>query len=153
MAKFGNLKQFDPRGRTATMTMPIALTKPDGKRVTPKLIGRYAGDTNPAWQNALTKHNAKTGIIRKIQAGASGIEEIAIERDVELYPKHIITGWEDVIDEDGNPVSFSEKECREFLQALPRWVFTDVRIWFSSAANFVGEDQPTPDQIEEVAGN
>lgn len=153
MAKFGNLKQFDPRGRSVTMTMPIAFTKPDGTRISPKLTGRHAGESNKAWQNAVNKHNAKTGIMRRIAAGDSGVNQIAIDRDVELYPEHIFTGWEDVVDEDGNEVQFSKEECRQFLEALPRWVFDDVRLYFANAINFVGQDEPTPTQVADVAGN
>lgn len=154
MAKFGNLKkQFDPAGRTSVMTLPICWTKPDGTRVYPRLHMVYAGETNKPWTNAVNAFNAKTGLARKAMAGQQGADELALQRDKDLYPKHVIKGWSDVVDDDLTPVPFTEADCREYLEALPQWVFGEIRMYAVQAANFLPPEVPTPDETRDSAGN
>lgn len=153
MAKFGHLAKYDPKGRTSTITLPIVAELADGTRPNAKLHVRHAGESNNAWRNAVNKHNAKTGLARRAAMRTDDTGEIARRRDLDLYPIHIVTGWDDVYDEDGAPVPFSQDACREFLDAIPNWIFDDIRMHCVQAINFLDDEEPTAAEIEDVAGN
>lgn len=153
MAKFGNLRQFDPTGRTATMSLPIGYVRADGTTVQSKLVLAHAGDSNKRWQNAVNAHNAKTGLARKALSNSGEANALGMARDLDLYPKFIIQGWEDVVDDDGVPVAFSEENAREFLQALPQWIFDSIRLFAVQASNFVDATLPTLQEAKAAAGN
>ncbi len=102
----------------------------------PVLTVAPATEANKPYFNALLKRASKTA--RQIQAGAVNtglIEENRLE-DRELYPKHIIKGWHDVFDADGTKVNFNRGNLKEFLDALPDWLFDDLRSYCGSPANF-----------------
>lgn len=68
--------------------------------------------------------------------------------DRELYAKYIIIGWK-VNDAKGKPVKFTTENVEQFLNALPNWIFDNVRAFASSPESFIDlEIDP-----EETAGN
>jgi hypothetical protein len=86
---------------------------------------------------------AKSGIL-----SPKMLEEIR-DRDRALFPKHVITGWENVRDVDGADVTFSLAACKEFIEALPPDMFDEVREFAGDLVNFRA-DVVDP---EEVAKN
>lgn len=87
---------------------------------------------------------------RKSQATTMKTVEVNREEDRELYPGCVVVGWEKVLDDQGQAVEFSIEDCRDFLKALPDWVFDDVRNFAGNPANFV--DIPE-DYAEEALKN
>ena len=142
--KFGHLKKYDPKGRTATYTIPI-----EGD---PKILLKHAGQTNKPYTNAVVKHNAKSGALRRGRIDASTLEE-NLRLDRELFPRYVITGWEGVVDTDGVAVPYSAEACCEFLEALPDWIVQELSTFAARASNFLPDDMPSEAEIEDQAGN
>lgn len=143
---FEHLSAYDPRG-TSEFVLPIA-----GR---PSLKMRPAGQSNAPYFNAMAKRNAKSGQLRRLAQGQVDVDSIDQNRkeDRELYPVHVIVGWTNVNDSEGKPVQFTAVTCREFLQALPDWIFDEVRNFAAIPANFLPDDEPTTDEVQEAAGN
>ncbi len=112
-----------------------------------------ATEANRPYHAALLKRNARR--TRQLQAGRVDPAMIAQNRneDRELYASHVVRGWSGVKDDAGAVVPFSIPACLEFLQALPNWIFDELRNFASVATNFVAETEPTPDEVEEHGGN
>ena len=116
------------------------------------LICKPATEENKAYTNARLK--AAQGIVR---AGANvGVTQSVIEesreRERELYAAHVITGWENVCDLEGKPVECNASTLREFLDALPGWLFDDVRTFCRHPNNFF-PDRPDKAAVSATAGN
>lgn len=58
------------------------------------------------------------------------------ENDYSLYSRHVVTGWSNVVDEDGEPVPFTKANCEEFLRVLPEFLFDELRTFCGNASNF-----------------
>ena len=120
----------------------------------------HAGESNKPYFNALLKRSRKN--VRRMRAGAMDANTMAQNRDEDrtLYPRYVIKGWGCkkgpgiILDSKANEISYSEENLRTFLNALPNWLFDDVRLFASEEANFVdeqeGEEIPNP---EVVSGN
>ena len=120
----------------------------------PVLLIRPAGEKNKPYHNALLKRNAK--LAARFRAGTKVNREMMKENrehDRALYGKFIIAGWEGIVDDSGVEVAFSPEVCSQFLRSLPDWIFDDIRQFAGSAANFLADDEPDTDEIEETAGN
>jgi len=155
MSKFEHLAtRYDTRGRKAKFVLPIRGAKdPEtGKHLPAALILKHAGETNAGYNNAQNKHNAKTGLGRKALHGRGN--DIALERDLDLYPKHVIVGWENIPDTDWKAIPYTPEDCADFVQnGLQTWIFNEVRMFAIQAENFLADDEPTSDEIDETAGN
>lgn len=64
-----------------------------------------------------------------------------LAKDRILYAQYIVVGWVGVKDGDGNLVTFSKENVAAFLQALPDWVFNQIRSFASEPENFVEGDE------------
>lgn len=139
------------------MTLPIGrrVTAADGTTSTvhTRLHMKHAGEGNRAWMNAVQKWNAKHNMARRQARGGADFDELMRQRDVELYPKLVVTGWDDCFATDNSLVPFDEESCREFLAALPDWIMDEVRLYAVQAANFLPDDAPDEADIAETAGN
>lgn len=134
MADFSHLKGLDV-STDKTAEFHLHQITVNGK--TPVLIVAPATEANKPYFNALLKRAGKSA--RQVRAGAISSGMIAENRDEDrdLYPKHVVKGWRDVIDgKTGEDVKFSAKECRAFLEALPDWLFDDCRNFCGNPANF-----------------
>ncbi|RLE25520.1 MAG: hypothetical protein DRJ50_02770 [Actinobacteria bacterium] len=116
----------------------------------PKLLGVCAGEKNKSLRAAVNKANAQRGARATRNADAVNMQARAIVRA--QFPKHVIKGWEDVIDADGEPVVFSPEACDAFLRALPDWILQGVIEYFADPENFAGVGV-TAGEIGEVSGN
>ena len=85
----------------------------------------------------LLKRNSANA--RKIAVGGMTPEMIEENRseDRTLYPEHVIVGWEDVVNAQGEEVKFSKDAAKSFVAALPDWLFDNVRMFAGQPANFV----------------
>lgn len=129
MSNFSHLRALEVRDKTARCT--IYQIKGE-----PVLVVRPATEANKPYFNAVLKRTRKN--VRAVQAGAISQAMIAENRseDRELFPKHVVVGWEGVSDSHGAAVPFSEEACAEFLEALPDWLFDEVRNFAGNSANF-----------------
>ena len=133
MADFSHLQELDVSAET-TAEFTLHQITVNGK--TPTLIVAPATEANKPYFNALLKRAGKTA--RQVKAGAvnAGMIEENREEDKELYPKHVIKGWKDVVDATGEDTKFSAKDCEAFVAALPNWLFDEVRNFCGNPASF-----------------
>lgn len=152
---FGHLQKFSPKGRIVPFPLPFGITKDDGTFAPAVLHLRFAGDGNPGWLNAITAHAAANPTrLRGIATqGNREVAQLLEARDRALFPKHVVVGWDNVVDSEGQRVPFSVEACSDFFEALPLWILDDVRLFALTASNFVASNIPTPEQAEELAGN
>lgn len=152
MPKF-DFKHLEVRGDKTADYLIVELDTPPGTVDSsgrplrhPKLICAPATEaTKPYWSRSL-KRSGRRGPRARIDEAAvmEGREE-----DLELFPLYIVKGWEGVFDsETGKPVAFSRDACREFLTALPGWIFNNLRIWAKDPVNFLDEDAPSQAEVE-----
>jgi hypothetical protein len=155
MSKFAHIKErYETRNRVVRYTLPIkgARDPKTGEHLPAVLLLKHAGESNRGYNNALIKNNAQTGLARKAMTGRGG--DIALERDLELYPQHVITGWENIPDQNWNAVPYSREDCADFVQnGLQRWIFNELRLFAVQAVNFVDDDVPTSDEVKDAGGN
>lgn len=133
MTNFSHLAALEVSDESTTELTLYQITV-NGK--TPVLIMRPATEANKPYFNALLKRSGKTR--KQIQAGQMNANMISENRDEdkELYPRYVITGWRDVVDENGIDSKFGPDDCRDFIDALPSWLFDDVRTHAGNPANF-----------------
>jgi hypothetical protein len=77
------------------------------------------------------------------------------KRDRQLYPKYIDAGeWGGWIDrETGEEVPYSPEGFAELMEQLPDHLFDELRAFVNDPAEFMEEDEPSEEDIEETAGN
>lgn len=100
----------------------------------PKLIVRNAGESNKPYFNEMLRR-AEQLQRRKAKVSAELVKEHR-DRDRELFPKFVITGWKDVVDKNGAAVPFSQGDCQAFLGALDDDTFDMLREFCKDATNF-----------------
>ncbi len=131
MSNFNHLTKLDvKKGSTSTLTLfaiegdPILTLSP-------------ATEANNTYFNQVLKRSRK--FASAVQAGAISTEMLDETRslDRELYPVEVIKGWERVYDTDGKLVKFSPSECKDFVKALPNWIFDEIRQFAAKPGNFV----------------
>jgi len=134
MVDFSHLEQLDvTKDRTAEFTLHSI----EVNGVSPTIIVAPATEANKAYFNALLKRAGRSA--RQVAAGKinAGMIQENREEDRALYPAHIIQGWKDMLDADGSEVEFSRENCADFLNALPGWLFDDLRNFCGKPENFV----------------
>lgn len=148
MTRF-DFSAYDPTGRKVWYTLPVP------GRNAGRLHVMHAGETNKPYTNALARLGAK--MAKTEVAGGddavSAMLEKNLEMDRQLFPRHVITGWEGVLDTNREPVPFSPEACEEFLRALPDWLMRKLSGFVSRPANFIAEEEIDPDAFEAQAGN
>lgn len=79
----------------------------------PTLVVRHAGmDTNKPYMDALLKRSAPSRSVM-------GIVNDDRDADLELFPLYVVLDWPVAPkNRAGNPVPFSEENCRAFLRAI-----------------------------------
>ena len=135
MSKFSNLQQYEI---TADKTVKYEMSDIQMNGKTPFLMVKPATEANkPFAKSQLARSNKRIKI-----ASARGVSLEALEAnradDRDLYPKHIITGWGNVFDNEGGEVPFTGENCKEFLEALPGWIFDSLRSFCATPSNFSG---------------
>lgn len=145
MVDFSNLNKYDVTNEHVARLTLYSITLANG--VSPTLIGRPCGQVNKAYFNALMRSSAK----RALQsASRQNLAATEAHRRVDrvLYPRHVLTGWEDMVDANGDLVSFSEENCTDFIRHLPDHIFDEVRAFFLDLGNFTEEAVSVEEAIE-----
>jgi hypothetical protein len=134
MSKFSHLTKLDVR---KDMETRITLYQITGE---PILILSPATEANKPYYNQVLKQQRNAATMIRIK-GSITPEQVAKSRDEDkqLYPKHIVKGWENVLDDKGKKVSYSTEACEEFLEALPNYIFDEIRNHAQLPSNFFDE--------------
>jgi len=110
----------------------------------PVLKIKPATESNRPYFNAVLLRTKKIRRAKKIN---STIIKESREDDRKLFSKHIVVGWDNVTDTDGNKVPYSEENCADFLQALPDYIFDEIRAFASDPEEMASQ----LDNAEETA--
>jgi hypothetical protein len=141
MPSFGNLSKLRVKqGVTAEFTLYM-LSPPS------VLVVRPADETNKEYLTASLKNSRERARMAQRTGVTPGLIEANRNRDRVNYAAHVVTDWRSVTDDAGKDVPFTKDNCREFLEALPDWIFDEVREFCQAPSNFT----ETPD--EEDLGN
>lgn len=132
MSNFSHLKKLDVKDRTAK----YQIFQIEGE---PTLIMKPATEANKPYFNSVLKKSRRK--VKAVQAGALNSKMIQENRDEdrELFPKAVVIGWEGIVDNKGKEVPFTTEDCAQFLEALPDWIFDQVRNFAASSENFAYE--------------
>ena len=146
MSKFAYLKPKTPIGQ---VVVDYTIWDLEGE---PVLHVRTAADPNHDYRNAVTAAHGRSR--RRVRGNrrddVGAVEKLQYEIDMDLYPKFIVTGWRGVNDEHGDPVEFTEDNCRDFLKVLDEvGLFILLRAFCIDVTNFSDVFCDT----EEVVGN
>lgn len=144
MSTFTHLKKLDvTAGRTARMTL-------FGLEDEPVLILAPATESNKPYFNGLLKRSRNN--VSRLQAQQFTAELTKANRDDDrrLYAEFVVKGWERVRDDQHQLVDFTLENVQAFLEALPDYIFDDVRVFATAPRNFIDDLVSNP---EEVAGN
>tara|TARA_R110002153_G_scaffold54447_5_gene151678 strand:- start:2348 stop:2821 length:474 start_codon:yes stop_codon:yes gene_type:complete len=157
MSQFGQLKALHVKdGDTAEFVF-------DELEGFPSLICKPATNINKAFLNAVMASSKQASRIAKAKRKIKGkqdetITQAAIDKartdDIELFVDYVVVGWEDVVNQVGDPVDFSPENCRDFLQAIPPEMFTELRLFCLDIRNFRPEAvEMDPEEQETLQGN
>lgn len=104
------------------------------------LIVAPASEPNKPYFSALARYAIKN---RRTMANNVNVLEVSRDLDRKLYSDFVVKGWENVIDADGKPVTFTKKVCKEFLDSLPNAMFDLLREYAADVDNFggIGEEE------------
>lgn len=140
MANFEHLSKLQLSENT-TVDFPL-----NGLKGSPSLkLAPATADNKPFFNEVLrlarARKNSKTKSLsyELIQEGR--------DKDKALFAKYVVKGWEGVRDSEGNDVPFSTANAQAFLEALPDWIFDEVRAFAGVPENFV-EDTIDEDSIK-----
>lgn len=114
MASFNKIAKKQKKSDTAWYDMYDVTCEGATSHV--RLCVREAGQATPGyWNETLrrSEHLAK----RKAKITAGLVESLQ-QQDLVLFPKYIVVGWENVFDDNGNPVPFSEEDCKKFVVGI-----------------------------------
>jgi len=97
---------------------------------------RPATESNKPYFNAMLKRSRK--MARVIASGNINAAHLDQNRDNDrdLFPKHVIVGWKNVVDNEGNPVEFTQENATDYLSKLPNWILDDLRNFVATPTNF-----------------
>jgi hypothetical protein len=142
MTDFSHLKVLEVKNKTAEYTIYQIAGEP-------VLIVKPATEANKGYFNSVLRRSRRN--LHAVKAGSISQKMIKENRaeDRELYPKHIVNGWKTMKDSKGKDVPFSPEAAHDFLEALPDWLFDEIRAFCGASQNFSGE----PIDIEAKLGN
>lgn len=149
---FEKLKQItETSNDEASKTKEYVLDRITLNGKSPVLSVLSTTNLNRPYMNAVLK-DQKGSRQRKAQAGKIDMQmaEELREKDRERFSRHVVKGWNDLINDDGVEPEFTRENCAEFLNALPDDIFDDLRIFCDNINNFVEDIEI---DIEETAKN
>ena len=112
MGKFAHLKPAVPIGK---VTAEYTLWDLEDE---PTLVVRTSADPNRDYRDALmTRVNQSRRKFRN-QRDDNALERLQHSLDLELFPEHVVTGWRNVKDGEGQDVPFSAKDCADYLKEI-----------------------------------
>jgi hypothetical protein len=149
---FNNMKAaLSTEGRTGRFTIylldghPVLIVKPAGSE-NKKLFNAILAEDGADMRRRLTQQKISSEMVEKNRA-----------QTVRLYPEHVVVGWENVVDDDGNQVPFSTQACARFFEMLGEVgggnsVIDELTAFCNEMSNFVAGRSARID-AEALAGN
>ena len=142
---FEYLKARDISGNTKWLEVPA---------ITPgaKLEVRPANESNNDYYNGslkLAASRARTVLPAHVAEKTEVLQNRQDDRV--LYPRHIVVGWDGVVDENNNPVEFTPEHVAELFDVLPDLIVDFVRVYCMTPTNFLTEEQPSAEAVEDAA--
>ena len=131
---FGYLKQIDVKEDTTAEFPIVDLTNDEYE---PRLIVTCSRTCKPLLEQS-AKDAVKNRGRRKTAQANINFDRIRKE-DREIFIEHIIKDWKEVYDGTGNPVTFTKAACSNFINALPDYIFDELRGFCLNPANFAGD--------------
>lgn len=131
MTDFSHLQKLDVATADA---VDFELFQLEGE---PVLKVRPATEANKPYFNAVLRRSSRTQ--RALTARNMNAGTVAANRreDRELYAAHIVCGWSRIVDSEGKDVPYTKEAARDFLAALPDWIFDDLRVFCGNPSNFL----------------
>jgi len=144
---FARLKNLDPSGKQSWMDLPEMSP-------TARLLLKPAGESNSPYYNAMLRRSARRArhLARTDQVQA---EDLAQSRndDRDLFPQHVIAGWEGLEDDAGQLVPYSAEAAQALCKELPDWLFDRVRNHAQTPERFLALGEDPPPDSRAIAGN
>lgn len=109
------------------------------------LIIAPATEDNPEYYKEIIELSS-TRTFRDLATGdiTEDKEKAGRDKDKQLYAKHVVKGWRNIQDTDGNDVPFSYENVLELLNVIDlqvsKGVFTQLRMVASRYENFLSKD-------------
>lgn len=131
---------------------PMLVRDPDDPGAEPgRLFLRYAGDCGP-FKRARTA--ALERMRRRSRRGDVDYVEFTETKMPGLIAKHLATGWEGVVDDDGKEMEFSAEEVERWL-VEDRDLLEDAAAFSSNRLNYrhVEERDKTVGKLRAVSGS
>lgn len=148
MSRFANIRALAIAGKTAEYTLFELDEDPK-----PVLILRPASSENPQYFNELLReYGGRQGAQRMRQGATPEMLEKQRDTNRRLFPIHVVVGWRDLKDQDGNEVAFSQGAAAELFQALPGYILDAIRQFAEDPNSFL-EAGATRVDAEAVGGN
>lgn len=104
-----------------------------------------ATQANKSYFNALLRKTREKSRALQTKDIDAKVLDANREEDRELYAAHVVKGWEGVTDSAGKLVEFDKDSCLGFLEALPDWIFDNLRNFASKPQNFTEKVIDTED--------
>lgn len=144
MPDFSHLKALEQKGDAS---FPYKMEQIEGA---PTIWFRPATDANKDFLNeTLRRANERAGRSRRGARITPDSLEASRAEDKEVIAKTCAVAW-DVKDAKGKAVEFNETNCLEFFQALPDWLFDEIRGWVTNPTNFLNVPKAGPDRLGEA---
>lgn len=147
MSDFSHLKRLEVG---VAETVDYELFQIEGE---PVLEVAPATEANKPYFNAVLRRSRKN--VRAINAGSISPGMIASNRaeDRLLYAAHIVKGWRNVQDAEGKEAPFTSENVRDFLEALPNWIFDDLRTYCGNPANYLEDGISEAEETGKASGS
>ena len=115
------MTDFSRFSRVTTDTARFTFHELEGE---PWIAMKPATAANRPYLNALIKANGGRARRRRITAETYGKNQ---RQDIGLYAQHVVTAWGNVFDNQGTAVDLSPETCKDFLSAIPDYMFDEAR--------------------------
>ena len=127
---FEYLKRYDIQGER---TVEFRLDMLDLPACPVLMLAPGTADNRPLLRAVLRRN--------RTQGGRTGTSDSAVRDSMnserELFVAHVLKGWRGVTDENGAEVPFSRENAREFVAALPDWIFLRAQTFATDPTNFL----------------
>lgn len=132
MVDFSNLKRQQVSAQSTAKFELFDIEGMEGAA----LIVVPATRTNKPYQAKVVKIMAPHN--RRLASGKVSADFINSFRDTQkdLYAEHVVKGWENIHDAQGNAAPFTKENCKSFLEALPSHLFDQLVGFCEDDSNF-----------------
>jgi hypothetical protein len=135
MANFSHLQSLEQRDEA----VPYTLEQLPGAPTIWFLPGTDAN--KPFMNESLRRASLRARTSRRSRRVTLDTVQASRDEDREIIAKYCAKRWERIVDSGGQEVEFSAENCLEFFQALPDWLFDDVRGFVTDPGNFIEEEE------------